>query len=77
MTADVQGLMMVGVASHSAQETMAAAHNPMRKEEELRLLEVVETMAGDEVAKHLEALELQDCNWCKQKPKKHTHMLFM
>ncbi|KAM1422288.1 hypothetical protein ACFX13_004510 [Malus domestica] len=62
---------MVEVASHSAQGTMVAAHNPMRKEEVLRLMEAVDTMAGDEVelANHSEALELQNCTWSEQKPK--------
>ncbi|KAM1459032.1 hypothetical protein ACFX2I_036012 [Malus domestica] len=68
---------MVEVVSHCAQETMAAAHNPMRKQV-LRLLEAVDTMAGDEVelAKHSESPELQNCTWCKQNQKKQTDKLF-
>lgn len=58
---ELQGmLLLVEVA---AQETMAAVHNPMRKEEELRLLEAVDTKAGDEVqlANRYEAMGLKNC----------------
>lgn len=51
-------------ALYSALETMAVVHNLVVEEEELKLLDAVGTMAGDEeeLANQQEALVLQNCN---------------
>lgn len=50
-------------ALYSALETMAVVHNLVVEEEELKLLDAVGTMAGDEeeLANQQEALVLQNC----------------